>query len=59
MTKQEAADELIWIRDELAQTEEEYEALTIAIRELEGKDDTDGSNTAVKDGGSNEGCHNG
>ena len=39
MTKQEAADELIWIRDELAQTEEEYEALTIAIRELEGKDD--------------------
>ena len=35
MTKQEAADELIWIRDEYAQTEEEYEALTIAIRELE------------------------
>lgn len=40
MTKQEAADELIWIRDEMAQTEEEYEALTIAIGELEGKDDT-------------------
>ena len=39
MTKQEAADELIWIRDEYVQTEEEYEALTIAIRELEGKHD--------------------
>lgn len=39
MTKQEAADELIWIRDELAQTEEEYEALTIAIRKLEEKDE--------------------
>ena len=43
MTKQEAADELIWIRDEYAQTEEEYGALTIAIRELEAKHESDGS----------------
>ena len=40
MTNLELVEELIWIRDEYAQTEEEYEALTIAIRELEEKDDT-------------------
>ena len=28
-------------------------------REGRETDDTDGSNTAVKDGGANEGCHNG
>ena len=47
MTKQEVIEELIWIRDEMAQTEEEYEALTIAIRELEGKDESDGSNQTL------------
>lgn len=41
MTKNEVIQELIWIRDKYVQTDEEYVALTIAIKELEKKDDTE------------------
>lgn len=39
MTITEAIEELKWIRREYAQTDEEWEALTIAIRKLEEKDE--------------------